>query len=213
MGKAGILWALTLAAMPGQPIGYPSQTTAEHVKTITSSTRFRRVRFSPDGKYLLAQDRDGIVVLSVDSFRVLFRAPADNANDAEFTADSRQVVFISGASHADARHVVFVKSDAHVERWDVPEGRRASSTAIRLQNCDSDQLSPDGLVAACVDFSGTLRLVDVASGENFFEKKNFGRNVGQYTGGDKSTAGDPGSAAIDFSPDSRYVIVKPLNAE
>lgn len=213
MRNAGILWALTLAAMPGQPTAHPSQPAAEHVRTITSSARFRRLRFSPDGKYLLAQDHNGIVVLSMEPFRVLFRAPADNANDAEFTADSRQVVFISGASHADARQVVFVKSDAHVERWDVSGGRQASSTAVKLQNCDSDQLSPDGLVAACVDFGGTLRLVDVASGESFFEKKNFGRNMGQSIDSDKPTSGDAGSATIDFSPDSRYVIVKPLNAE
>lgn len=173
--------------------------------------RFRTLRFSPDGQYALAQDLAGIVVLNTQPFRVRFRIPAENATRAEFTPDSRQIVFISSVTHADQQHLAFAGRTARVERWDVADHSRAGFTGIALPTCDSVALSPDARTAVCVDFAGTLRILDVSSGDAIFEKSKFGRPFPNGNGMPGDT-GDPGSAQIEFSPDGRFVIVAPLNA-
>jgi hypothetical protein len=84
---------------------------------------------------------------------------------------------------------------------------------VEVLACGAAGLSPDGLVVACVDFSGTLRLIDVASSETFFEKKKFCTKIVQGSGPAMRISGDPGSARIDFSPDGHYAIVAPKNAD
>lgn len=170
---------------------------------------FRQVRFSPDGQYVLAQDDTGINVLTVEPFRVLFRIPTWNATDAEFTPDSQEIVFISGAGHADSVELAYVRGAAHVERWSIADHSPFSSTAIRLDASDTVSLSPDGKVVVYVGFDGTLHLVDVLSGNVFFEKKKFGRKIENAETLRSETWGDPGWVNIDFSPDSRFVIVAP----
>ncbi len=155
----------------------------------------RHLRFSPDGRYILAQDDSGITVLSVRPFAVHFRAPAQNAGLAEFTPDSRQFVFISGATHADATKLALAPSAARVERWSIAGRAQVESTEIRLPPCAVQSLSPDGRFVGCVDFAGTLRLVAVALGEILLEKRNTLHAIA-----------DPVSSRIDFSPDSRYVV-------
>jgi len=154
-------------------------------------------------------------VLTTQPFRVLFRINVKDTNPAEFTPDSLQVVFVSSLS---ALSLATSSSTAHVERWDVADGSRAGSTEIGLHGCETNALSPDGRTLACLDSEGTLRFVDVASGETIFEKKNFGRlHVSwgfdanrMYTRGE---SGDRGAARIDFSPDGRYVAAVPLFGE
>ena len=139
-----------------------------------ASTRreyFRRLRLSPHGKYALAQSETGIAVLSVEPFRVAFRVPAENASDTEFTSDGH-FVFLTGASHASSRELTYVNSPARVERCSVADDSLNSAEAGVLA-CGTAGLSPDGQVVACVDFSGTLRPIDVASSQTFFEKKKF----------------------------------------
>lgn len=98
--------------------------------------------------------------------------------------------------------------------------------AVQDEYCTSEALSPDGRVLACVDPEGTLRLIDVASGNSIFEKKQFGQrfwNIGESCepAGTLPASctpqfpaeewGDPGSATFDFSPDSRFVVAIPGN--
>jgi hypothetical protein len=97
-----------------------------------------------------------------------------------------------------------------------------------LQGCGTVALSPDGRTVVCVEFQGTLRLIDVTSGETVFEKKKFSqreylgtleqpcyempRGPAVWTRGDFSAncyEGDPGSAIVGFSPDARFVIAEP----
>ena len=56
---------------------------------------FRELRFSPDGRYVLAQDDTEITVLTVQPFVILFRIPAEDADVAKFTPDSRQLVCVN----------------------------------------------------------------------------------------------------------------------
>ena len=65
------------------------------------------LRFSPDGKLLLAQDDSGINVLSREPLEPLFRIDATDAKPAQFTPDSQQIVFWT--------------SNLRVEFWDVAE--------------------------------------------------------------------------------------------
>src|SRR5207248_2899490 len=73
----------------------------------------RHVRFSPDGRYVLAQDDADITVLTVQPFAVLFRVPAERASLAHFTPDSRQIVFVSSSMHVDSQRIAFSNSAAH----------------------------------------------------------------------------------------------------
>jgi hypothetical protein len=65
---------------------------------LSGGQTLRQLRFSPDGRYVLAQDDSRITVLTLQPFAVLFQAPGEKADTAQFTPDSRQVVFITSAS-------------------------------------------------------------------------------------------------------------------
>lgn len=118
------------------------------------------LRFSPDGKYLLAQDQSGVAVLSHDPFAFLFRIDAPDAEPAQFTPDSREIVFNTPG--------------LRVERWDVA-GRKLVSARELYRRASSVQtaLSPDGRTLALLDGDLTLALLDVESGATVFEKKAF----------------------------------------
>ncbi len=154
-------------------------------------------------------------MLTTEPFRVLFRVGVKDTNPAEFTPDSLQVVFVSSLS---VLCLATSSSTAHLERWNVSDRTRAGFTEIGLHGCETNGLSPDGRTLACLDSEGTLRLVDVASGETAFERRNFGRlhvtwgtnDIGMYTRGE---SGDRGAARIDFSPDGRFVAAVPLFGE
>ena len=191
----------------------------------------RQLRFSPDGRYVLAQDDARIYVLTVRPFATLLRIPTENATDAQFTPDSQEIVFIDSTTRADTREIKFAKSVARVERWSIAGAVRSSSVELTAAPCDSQRLSPDGKVLACVDFEGTLRVMDIRSGEVFLEKKRFGReywsftNVSHTAPTPRDPAGieqtntlkfpaDPGSAEFDFSPGAEYLVAIPeINTE
>ena len=122
-----------------------------------------RLRFSRDGKYILAQDGSSIFVLSREPFKQLFRFDAEDAVDAEFTPDSRQIVFRT--------------RDLHIERWSVAEGKLVAAHELNpKQDCVQKDLSPDGRTVFCFSQSTdgsdlVLSLIDVESGNTVFEKK------------------------------------------
>src|SRR5882724_1266217 len=117
---------------------------------VSPGDSIRQLRFSPDGRYILAQDSSEITILSVQPLGVLFRIPAENASDAHFTPDSKQVVFASSLLRPDSRPVadshraLRVRSNPRVERWTVANGTRVESPEIRGSACGTLELSPDG---------------------------------------------------------------------
>jgi hypothetical protein len=191
----------------------------------------RQLRFSPNGRYVLAQSDVEITVLTVQPLAVLFRMPAENATLAQFTPDSTQVVFVSSIPIVDSEQVMIPPDAAHVERWEIADRTRTAFVEVPLQACGTVALSPDSRVVACDRFEGTLQLIDVASGETIFEKKKFAKRV--YLGSPNHPcieippteavvihtrpglfrascySGDPGSTIVGFSPDTRYVIAEP----
>lgn len=154
-------------------------------------------RFSPDGRYLLAQDDGGIYVLTRDPLQFVFRIETPDAALAQFTPDSRQVVFYSPA--------------LRVETWDIAKQEQVLvSDVAALRGCRQTALSPDAKFLAC--FGGTLdlSLYNVATGETVFHKdKFFDPLYGIYHGYFLLLRILTGLAHQDlvvlrFSPDGRY---------
>ena len=118
------------------------------------------MRFSLDGKYLLAQDDSGISVLTRVPFKLVFRISAPNAYPAQFSPDSKQVVLYT--------------PNLRVEVWDLAEQSLSSADEIVLRGlCLQTRLAPDGRTLACLDEKASLILFDVREGSAIFEKKSF----------------------------------------
>src|SRR5262249_48110935 len=60
-----------------------------------ASPEVTTLRFSPDGKHLLAADKKQIYIFSREPFAFLFQIAADTATDAYFTPDSQSLVFVT----------------------------------------------------------------------------------------------------------------------
>jgi WD40 repeat protein len=157
------------------------------------------LRFSPDGKYLIAQDEGGIHLLSREPLAVLFYIPAPDAHVAEFTIDSQSVVFSSRS--------------LRVETWSIPEQRRTSVHEVVLHEpCMQSLLSPDGNTLACLNQQHDLTLLDVATSAPLITRKDF--FVPTFSealfllmrmfAGEES--GDVEFIHMGFSPDSRYFL-------
>lgn len=141
---------------------------AEHLSGVLSRKKLadplrgdiENFRFSPDGKYLLAQDEGGISVLTRDPLKFIFRIDAVEADSAQFSPDSRKIVFFS--------------SGLRVETWDIDRQEQTSVTDVPASHgCRQTALSPDAKYLACLGEDLDLTLYNVASGEAVFKKEKF----------------------------------------
>jgi WD40 repeat protein len=118
------------------------------------------LHFSPDGKYVLAQDDGGIHILSREPFSLLFFIDAPDAFPAMFSPDSLSVVFYTHSFR--------------VETWSVLSHERSSVHEVVLNEpCIQSTLSPDGKALGCLKVDNSLALLDVASGETLATKQHF----------------------------------------
>lgn len=121
-----------------------------------------QLRFSPDGKYLLAQDDGGITVISRDPPAPLFHIDAEDAFPAQFTVDSQSILFHT--------------SSLRVESWGVAQRKRNWVRELVIpKGCLQSELSPGGRYLACYRGDFALAVVDVTTGTVAFEKKDFVR--------------------------------------
>ena len=127
-----------------------------------------RLRFSPDGRYALAQDETSVTVLSRSPFRQLFRFNAEDALPAEFTPDSQ--------------HIVFHTPGLHTEEWSIADQKLfATHDPIVRHSCIESRISPDGRTIFCISFATEmgevlvtdLNVLDAASGNVLYQKKSF----------------------------------------
>jgi hypothetical protein len=116
------------------------------------------LQFSPDGNFLLAQDDSSIFLLTREPLANLFRIDAPQAKRAQFTPDSKSVVFYD--------------KELRVEKWDLSSQKPAFVYALSA-NCKSTELSPVGNVMACVRPDQELQLIDVSNGQVIFSRKKF----------------------------------------
>ena len=156
-----------------------------------------RIRFSPDGRHILAQDDAGITVLTREPFAPRFRIEAPEATSAQFTPDSKQVVFPT--------------ADLRVERWNVSDGKLAEARELVVRAlCLQTALSPDGRTMACLDDNFDVALFEMATGTAMFRKKQFYTpdpftllQKAMALAGVESSA-DADFLSMGFSTDSRF---------
>jgi hypothetical protein len=116
------------------------------------------LQFSPDGNFLLAQDDSSIFLLTREPLANLFRIDAPQAHRAQFTPDSKAVVFHD--------------KELRVEKWDLSSQSKVFVHELPA-NCRSTELSPVGDVMACVRPDHELQLIDVVTGQIIYSRKNF----------------------------------------
>jgi len=158
------------------------------------------LQFSPDGRYLLAQDESSVFVLSREPLSPLFRIDALNAQWAQFSPDSKSVVV------AD--------DELRVQKWDISGKQRTSINAVVLPGrCLNYAVSSTGAFLACMrqrkdDLE--LNLVDVNSGNVLFTKGlNWPVQVFNLMFIDQSQLlkyRRPPDIRLQFSPDSHYLL-------
>ena len=156
---------------------------------------FRTLQFSPDGKFLLAQDSASIYVLTRDPLEFSFRIDALFAHPAQFTPDSQGIVFYD--------------SQLRVEHWDLGAKERADINEVVVQKgCYQTHLSPDGRTLACFRTDFALLLVDVATGDHIFEKANFYQTANPEFDNFLFSL-QLRYITMEFSPDARYFLASP----
>lgn len=121
------------------------------------------LRFSPDGKYALAQNSSSISVLGRSPLRLLFQIDAEDADPASFSPDGKRVSFSTPSMR--------------VEQWDVATGKSLGAyDVLAYKPCLLHLLSPDGHVMACIENTSRtnaqlgLTIWDVESGEVILQK-------------------------------------------
>jgi len=155
------------------------------------------LQFSPDGRYLLAQDESSIFVLSREPLAPLFRIDALGAQWGQFTSDSRSVVF-----HDD---------ELRVEKWDIETRQRTSVHAVSLPGrCLATSVAPDGKVLACArrrkdDYE--VQLIDVATSAVLFTQTIYARSELQLGVGIQYFTARYPRFSMAFSPDSHYFVL------
>lgn len=124
-----------------------------------------QVRFSPDGKSILAQDPSSIFVLAREPLAVRYRIDASGALPANFSPDSQSITFSTAG--------------LHVEQWSVQEKKLlAAREMFPRKTCYDPRLAPDGRTLICVEFNLEegelgLALLDSTSSEVLWEKANW----------------------------------------
>jgi WD40 repeat protein len=155
-------------------------------------------QFSPDGNYILAQDDSGINVLKREPFSFVFRIETADAKFANFSPDSKFIVFSTYG--------------LRVEKWSVEDKKPVLSREMYVRGaCWQSALSPDGKYLVCYTGRWSLDIVNVETNERIFTKEKFYVPKGfefynwalrfSLTG-----AKEVDVFQMEFSPDSKYFL-------
>jgi metalloendopeptidase OMA1, mitochondrial len=192
-------WKVAVAAYSGA--GHrESLPTAEWKRKLNPALRnsLYHMRFSRDGKYLLAQDQSSVFVLSREPFELLFRIDAPNAMLAQFTPDSESITFTN--------------QQLHVEIWSVQEEQRTTVQDMAVPfECMQFKVSPDGKHFACLDVRMKLTMYNVSDGSQIVHRDPKERSSLVTIGGGLDIVLSIASQSelngqLEFSPDGRYVL-------
>jgi hypothetical protein len=159
------------------------------------------LHFSPDSRYILAQDSASVYVLSRDPPAAVLQIDAQDAYPAQFSPDSKAVVF----------HTRYLR----VETWDITEKKRTGVCEVGIPGgCFQSALAPDGRTLACLKTDYGLTLVDTASSNEIFRRNSFFKlvNAGpfrilmEFSLRSLAGARDFELIPMGFSPDARYFL-------
>ena len=159
------------------------------------------IRFSPDGKHVLAQDDSGINVLTREPFAPVFRIEAPDAKPATFSPDSQSIVFST--------------DNLRVEKWGVAEQKMEAKEIVVRKGCLQTALSSDGKFLACLNAAFELNVIEVATGLPVIQRKDFFRpgyfqlmSLLWALPSRRFENGDAGLEWINmaFSPDARHFV-------
>jgi hypothetical protein len=138
------------------------------------------LQFSPDGKYLVAQDESTVFVLSRQPLENLFSFDAVNSQAIQVKTGQREANYDALAGQAvqftpDSQSVVFYDMELRVQKWDIAGKTRTWIHQVTIPGqCLRTTLSSTGEVMACLktekdDFR--LLLINVADSSILFSKK------------------------------------------
>ncbi len=175
-------WRQAVADLPA--VRAVASVASAHTLTPRLRPELRYVTFSPDGKWLAAQDESGIVVLATDPLAVRLHIPS---------ATNRRVVFGS-----DSRTLHLLTPTYRLEIWDLPSATRRSVREVvtGTSGCAEALLAPGGRALACRTGENAMRLYDAAT-DALIASREF-----EIEGGAKTPQ-------LTFSPDGRYFVVSP----
>ena len=157
------------------------------------------LKFSPDGRWVLAQDDASVYVFSRDPLAFKWRADASDALQAQFSQDSSALVFWD--------------DNYRVERWNLLSGQREWVRELAMaKGCIEAALSPDGVFFACVTPEFDLRVLHVEGGDIVFQKRGFYtaelRDVPEFLAAQPAPSDRKMHLfQMQFSPDVHYLVV------
>jgi len=169
-----------------------------------------KMRVSPDGNYVFAQDTGSIAVMTREDLKPLFRIDAEEARSVQFTADSKAISF----------YKLDIFTSPRVEVWDIEDKLLRAAYELHIPiGCNQAALSPDAKYFACIypdaeqSWEGlffSLRILNTESGETIFEKKQFfggdRRSVWTHLWGAIFSGEELRVVSMHFSPDSKYLL-------
>jgi hypothetical protein len=160
----------------------------------------RHVTFSPDGKWVAAQDDSGVQILTVDPFLARFRIPAPDAQKAVFSPDAKEISFLT--------------STQRVERWELATGKRlrVRDVVTGTAACAQRVLAPGGRWLACRTPANDLRLYDVETSMQVAHKEFDVSPMAQLLMTIQGAANRDEEFRLllfAFSPDGKYFLASP----
>lgn len=188
------------AARLTRPVSIPGLVSEKKIDPPLRST-LGRLRFSPDGRWVLAQDDGNVYVFAREGLAYSFQFASLGTYGAQFTPDSSAIVCYG--------------EDYRVERWSLATRQREWVRDLVMSGgCLQSALSPDGLRMACATAGPSadlsLRVYDVATGAVAFEKRGFFMiHPDDYFVLVMATSAEsnPQYFQMRFSPDARSLVV------
>jgi WD40 repeat protein len=158
-----------------------------------------QVRFSPDGRYILAQDASAIHVIRREPPGIIFSIAAPDAEPAAFSPDSQ--------------HIGFYYANLRIERWSLASATREWYRELTAgAPCSQTSLSPDSGTFVCLAETADgvwLQLIDVESGKELLNDREFylPSSKTQPMVVVRSFLSNPALATVAYSQDGRYLLV------
>lgn len=158
----------------------------------------KHLQFSPDGKYILAQDASGINILKREPFTFVFRIDAENAKFANFSSDSK--------------HISFQTYGLRVEKWNVEARKPVLAREVYVRgSCWQSALSPDGKYLVCYSGDAGLEIVDVETNNQVVKKEKFYvpsyfEYIGWIFALGENDGKEVDALQMEFSPDGKYFL-------